>query len=174
MASVLVAHADANMRFALASLLRAEGHVVTEVGDGVLAVAALWVSHRPLVAVLGDDLAPLDAADVLELAAEGEPPLARHRYVVLTAPAPTDGATSLTSATPDRLRAALHSLRAGVATTVPTSDPDALLAALKRAERRLPSWPLAAESLTPYPERMRRLAHRADGPTHGDRGATLA
>lgn len=84
MANVLIAQQDTALHSALAQSLHAEGHVVTEVSDGVLAMAALWVARRPLVAVLDEHLAPLDATDILEMAADGEVPLARHRYIVLT------------------------------------------------------------------------------------------
>ncbi len=69
----------AGLRNMLAHALQAEGHVVTEVSDGVLAMAALWVARRPAVAVFDEHLTPLDAMDILELTADGEVPLARHR-----------------------------------------------------------------------------------------------
>ncbi len=176
---VLVAYNDPDMRDTLDDVLTEAGYSVTRVADGVLALAALWVSRRPLVALLHDGLLPLDASDILELvAADGtsasgshpirvrdwktqsnsEPPgnaragngrLRRHRYIVFT------------TSPPDGVRASLRT----VTTTLGTPllylpvDLDGLLDTVRDAARDL--WPLVenASGLAPsWPEGVARLA----------------
>ncbi len=144
MAFVLVAHRNADMREDLAKLLTERGHVVTRLGDGTLALAALWVSTHPLIVVLDDGLAPLNAADVLELAAAGEPPVARHQFVVM-------------STTPsERLRAAVRALP-GASLIPPPVDPDVIDLYVERAAEHLPVWSSAPPPPASYPERVAHL-----------------
>jgi CheY-like chemotaxis protein len=154
MSHVLVAHLDPGLRAALASLLRVHGHTTTQVADGVLALAALWVAHLPLVALLDAQMTPLGAQDILAVAtdgADGAARLRRHRYVVLST-VPTG---ELHPAFHDALRA----LNAPVV-QVPT-DVAQVTTAVADAARYLPSSPrldtavpvrLPAAVAVPWPE----------------------
>lgn len=87
MAHVLVAHADRGIRDAVGEVLREEaGHAVMGTANGILALAALWVSARPMVVLVDDRLSLLSGMSVLDLAAIDEVwgPLSRHRYILLT------------------------------------------------------------------------------------------
>ncbi len=148
MAHVLIAQRDPAVRSTLARALQAEGHVVTEVSDGVLAIAALWVARRPLVALLDEHLTPLDATDLLELAADGEAPLLRHRYVVLTD-------TSPHLVLRPALRDALRRLQAPVL-SVPL-DVEGVCEAVMDAARYLPTSRMDTAEPVPWSARMEQL-----------------
>jgi DNA-binding NtrC family response regulator len=87
MAYVLVAHSDEGVRDVIAAALRDVGeHRVLATSDGVIAIAALWLSERPLVALLDERLLPFSAMDVLRVAANDASSglLARHHYILLS------------------------------------------------------------------------------------------
>jgi hypothetical protein len=83
----LVAHADEDVRDALAAALHevAERCVVAT-SDSVLAIAALWLSDSPMVALLDERLLPFGGLDVFGMVAHDQAAgrLARHRYVLLS------------------------------------------------------------------------------------------
>jgi CheY-like chemotaxis protein len=86
-AHVLVAHSDEGVRDVIAAALRdVGGHRVLATSDGVIAIAALWLSERPMVAFMDERLLPFSAMDVLRVAANDRSggQLARHHYVLLS------------------------------------------------------------------------------------------
>jgi chemosensory pili system protein ChpA (sensor histidine kinase/response regulator) len=84
-ADVLVVEDDAQVRDILTTVLRDEGHRVLVAKDGLEAVDALLIASRPLVVLL-DLMMPLLGGDaILHMLAEGDSPLTRHRYVLVTA-----------------------------------------------------------------------------------------
>ena len=93
MADVLVVEDDTQVRDILTTVLRDEGHKVLVAKDGLEAVDALLIASRPLVVLL-DLMMPLLGGDaIIHMLEEGDSPLTRHRYVLVTARAlmlPTD------------------------------------------------------------------------------------
>lgn len=162
MAHILVAYHDWDMRQTLDEALRDVGHTVTQVGDGVLALAALWVARRPLVVVLDDQLGPLAAADILDLAADAagtdggdasvRARLGHHQYIVMT--------TEPQERIPTDLRANLKALHASLL-CLPIDLYD-LLDAVDNAARDLPVLEQDAALSPAWPA---RVALRAQG--HG-------
>lgn len=87
MAHVLVAHSDEGVRDVIAAALRdLGGHRVLATSDGVIAIAALWLSERPMVALMDERLLPFSAMDVFRVAANDTAggQLARHHYILLS------------------------------------------------------------------------------------------
>jgi DNA-binding NtrC family response regulator len=87
MAHVLVAHSDEGVRDVIEAALRdVAGHEVVATSDGEMAIAALWLSERPMVALIDERLLPYGAMDVFRIAANDRAggQLARHRYILLS------------------------------------------------------------------------------------------
>jgi DNA-binding NtrC family response regulator len=87
MARVLVAHADEGVREAVAATLGEEaGHTVVATSDSMSAIAALWLSAGPMVALIDERLLPFGGLDVFGVVANDSAArsLARHRYVLLS------------------------------------------------------------------------------------------
>ena len=87
MVHVLVAHSDEEVRDTVAAALReVGGHEVLATSDGMLAIAALWLSESPMVALIDERLAPFGAIEVFGIAANDRAggQLARHRYILLS------------------------------------------------------------------------------------------
>jgi hypothetical protein len=84
---ILVAHADEDVRDAVAAALReVAGRCVVATSDSLLAIAALWLSDGPVVALLDERLLPFGGLDVFGMVAHdlAAGRLARHRYVLLS------------------------------------------------------------------------------------------
>jgi two-component system response regulator MprA len=123
---VLVADDDPAVRETLHWILHEEGYGVCEAEDGVQALAQLWASERPLVALL-DYWMPRMTGGAVLLTATNDPHLAdRHAWVLLTSDC-------------DRLPPALSRLAAqrGIPIVGKPFDLDALLAVVAEATQRL-------------------------------------
>jgi CheY-like chemotaxis protein len=126
MARVLVVEDDVMLRETVATLLEDTGHEVLLAGDGVAAVDALLISPNPLVVLL-DLIMPHMCGDaVLRLVGEGESPLSRHEYILMTA---------LSHALPAECSQLLRELNVPVVGKPFTVD--GLLSAVETAEARL-------------------------------------
>jgi len=87
MAHVLVAHADHGVREVMAQALHEEaGHDVVSTVDATSTLSALWLSPRPVVALIAERLYPASGLSILDVAAHDgrSGPLSRHRYIVMS------------------------------------------------------------------------------------------
>jgi len=87
MAHVLVAHADYGVREVMAQALHEEaGHDVVSTVDAELALSTLWLSPRPVVALIAERLYPFSGLNILDVAAHEKwgGPLSRHRYILMS------------------------------------------------------------------------------------------
>ncbi len=89
MAHIFIVDDDPGIRTALRSALEAQGHTVSEAGDGLTALERLRTSPWPLVVLLDLTMPYLDGAGVLGTLAGDRALAQRHRYVLMTASAQT-------------------------------------------------------------------------------------
>lgn len=85
MASVLIVDDDGPFRETLRLALEERGYTTIPVTDGSTALELLRAIEQPHVVLLDLRMPGLDGMGVLQAVSNGDPDLARHAYVLLTA-----------------------------------------------------------------------------------------
>lgn len=85
MANVLIVDDDGPFRETLRLALEERGYTAVPVTDGSTALELLRAIDRPHVVLLDLHMPGLDGMGVLQAVSDGDPALARHAYVLLTA-----------------------------------------------------------------------------------------
>lgn len=83
--TVLIVEDNEDIREALRELLEDEAYAVLEAGDGLAGLALLRASQVALVVLLDYKLPRMDGFALLRAVVAGPLPLARHRFILLTA-----------------------------------------------------------------------------------------